>query len=294
MRNIFKSGFNFILRPLHNPKTMKKAYPSLHIYYILAFVSMGFFTSCSPVKNVIYFENMQRDTTLNSMVNNNFDLKIRKNDLLSISIISPDKDNTPFFNGVQGGVSPSGSTGGSGSASGSSGGSSAGGFLVDNDGNIEMYKIGVIHVLGLTRKELKYKLEKALAPYLLNPVITIRFLNNRVTMLGEVTKPQVITIPNEQISLLEALGMSGDLTITGRRDNILVIRETENGKQFKRVNLTDNSIFKSPFYYLQPDDVVYVEPTKYKIKTIAQSQQTVNYVLTGISILITLLVYLRR
>ncbi|HEY8688110.1 MAG TPA: polysaccharide biosynthesis/export family protein [Chitinophagaceae bacterium] len=214
------------------------------------------------------------------------ELKIRKNDLLSIIIISPDPVSTPLFNGSQG-TSTS-----SGASSGTSGSTPAGGYLVDKDGNIVMYKLGVIHVEGLTRSELKYKLQKDLSPYLKDAVVTIRFLSNHITVLGEVAHPQVLTIPNEQIPLLEAIGQSGDLTITGRRDNILVIRETPNGKQFKRLNLTDNSIFNSPFYYLKPDDVVYVEPTKLKINSSGNTPQIIGYALSGISIFFTLLIYI--
>ena len=265
---------------------MKKKFLSLHILSIIIVIfCSGLLNSCAPAKNVVYFQNLQKDTTLHTLVNNNFELKIRKNDLLSINIISPDPVSTQLFNGIQG--TPS-------AAAVASSGSSTGGFLVDNDGNIVMYKLGVVHVEGLTRSELMQQLQKDLEPYLKDAVITIRFLNNRVTMLGELAKPGIITLPNEQISLLEAIAMSGDLTFTGRRDNILVIRETENGKQFKRVNLSDHSIFKSPFYYLKPDDVVYVEPTSSKIKSASQTPQTVSYVLSGVSILITIIALLRR
>jgi polysaccharide export outer membrane protein len=239
--------------------------------------------SCAPAKNVVYFENLQKDTTLHNLVTNNLELKIRKNDLLVINIISPDPVNTPYFNGSQYTSTSSGT---------SAGGSSTGGFLIDNDGNITVYKLGIIHVEGLTRSELKYKLQKDLEPYLKDAVVTVRFLNNHITLLGEVAKPQVLSMPNERIPLLEAIGQAGDLTITGRRDNVLVIRETPNGKQFKRLNLTDNSIFNSPFYYLKPDDVVYVEPTKIKINSSGNSPQIIGYLLSGISIFITLLVYL--
>ena len=98
----------------------------------------------------------------------------------------------------------------------------------------------------------------------------------------------------EKISLLEALGMTGDITIGGRRDNILLIRETPTGKQFKRLNLTDNSIFRSPFYYLKPDDVVIIEPTKGKIKNSGTTPQTIGYLLSGLTIIITLLLNLRN
>lgn len=243
--------------------------------------------SCTTPKNVVYFQNLQKDTTLQHLVNNNMELKIRKNDLLSINIVSPDPVSTPLFNGLQG-VSTSLGTGGTGSSSNMSG------YLVDNEGNIVIYKLGIVYVEGLTRNELKYQLQKDLSPYLKDAVITIRFLNNHITLLGEVGKPQVLNIPNEQIPLLEAIGQSGDLTIAGRRDNILVIRETPNGKQFKRLNLTDHSIFNSPFYYLKPDDIVYIEPTKGKINNSGNLPQTISYLLSGLTIVITLLLNLRR
>src|ERR1035437_5182382 len=264
---------------------MKKKYLTLNTFYTASVICcIAFFGSCAPVKNVVYFENLQKDTTLHNLVNNNFELKIRKNDLLSINIISPDPMSTTLFNGLQGISTPSGASGGTGTGS-------TGGFLVDNDGNIVIYKLGIVHVEGLTRNELKEHLQKDLAPYLKDAVVTIRFFSNRVPMLGEVAHPQVITMPNEQISALEAIGMSGDLSPTGRRDNILVIRETPNGKQFKRLNLNDNSIFYSSFFYLKPDDVVYVEPTKFKIKNTGQTQQMIGYILSAASILITILVY---
>jgi polysaccharide export outer membrane protein len=266
---------------------MKKKRLPINIFYIfLAYIILIF--SCSPVKNVVYFQNLANDTTIQILVNKNMELKIRKNDLLSISIISPEPVSTALFNGTQNASASSGATGASTPTT-------AGGHLVDNEGNIAIYKLGVMHVEGLTRSELKQKLQKDLAPYLVDAVINIRFLSNHVTMLGEVSKPQVINIPNEQISLLEAIAQSGDLTITGRRDNILIIRETERGKQFQRLNLSDKSIFASPFYYLKPDDVVYVEPIKLKIKSTTQTPQIVSYALSGVTILITVLaLFLRR
>jgi len=263
----------------------RKRLPLTIFYIFLAFIAL--LTSCSPAKNVVYFQNLTTDTTIQNLVNGNMELKIRKNDILGITIISPDPLSTALFNGTQIASASTGATAASSS-------STAGGHLVDNEGNISIYKLGVIHVEGLTRSELKQKLQKDLAPYLLDAVITIRFLSNHVTMLGEVAKPQVINIPNEQISLLDAIAQSGDLTITGRRDNILIIRETETGKQFKRLNLSDKSIFSSPFYYLKPDDVVYIEPTESKIKSTTQTQQIVSYALSGVTILITVLSLLLR
>ena len=248
--------------------------------------SMIIFGACTPAKNVVYFQNLQKDTNI-PMLDSNFELKIRKNDLLNISIISPDPVSTPLFNGVQNTAATLDEPGGKS-------GDTGGGYLVDQSGNIIIYKLGAVHAEGLTRNELKTQLQRMLVPYLKDAVVTVRFLSNHVTILGEVAHPQVITMPSEKLTLLEALGMSGDVTITGRKDNILVIRDNPTGKQLKRINLTDKSIFSSPFYYLRPDDVVYVEPSQIKIKNSGDAPQTIGYVLTGISIAITLLLNLLR
>lgn len=265
---------------------MKKKPRRLYIFYFcIAFSFIALFDSCTSPKNVVYFKNLQKDTSIPSLIEDNFELKIRKNDLIDINIISPDPISTPLFNGMQSTSSSLGTIGSIGSPS---------GYLVGNDGSITIYKLGQIHVEGLTRNQLKQKLEKDLAPYLKDAVVSVKFLNNRVTVLGEVTRPQIIPMQSEKLTLLEALSMAGDITITGRKDNILVIRETSSGKDFKRLNLTDNSIFTSPYYYLRPDDVVYIEPTETKIKNSGDTPQIIGYILTGISIAITLLLNLSR
>jgi polysaccharide export outer membrane protein len=263
---------------------MKNKYLS-HYRIELLPVIIGLFLlgSCTPVKHVVYFDNLRKDTTLHTLVTQDMELKIRKNDLLSISVVSPAPD-IALFNLSQ--ISSTSSSTGSSNA--------IGGYLVDNNGNIVIYKLGTIHAEGLTRSELKQKLQKALTPYLNESVVTVRFLNNHVTLIGEFSHPQVLQINNEQIPLLEAIAQSGDLTFTARRDNILVIRESPQGKQFKRLNLSDNSIFYSPFYYLKPDDIVYVEPSKGKLKNTGESQQVFGYILSTVSLLLTILVNFRR
>lgn len=263
---------------------MKKKTIISNIFFISCSIFLLF--SCTPAKNLVYFQNLQKDTVLHAVVDNNFELKIRKNDMLYIGITSPDPVSTLVFNAPQGPAT-------SGAQPGSSSSNTVG-YLVDGDGNIILYKLGLIYVEGLTRQELKSRLEKDLTPYLKDVVVTVRFLNNHVTVLGEVSKPQVIPMVTEKMSLLEALGMSGDVAITGRKDHVLLIRETPSGKQIKRLNLTDKSIFNSPYYYLKPDDVVYVEPTQAKIKNSGTSPQTIGYILSGLTLVITLLLNLRH
>ena len=249
--------------------------PLSYIKRLLVFLLVIFFGSCVAPKKVIYFQNLQKDTTLHNIISKDLDLLIRKNDVLSIVISSLSLENTLIFNPNV--------------ASNSPGSLAPPGYTVDNEGNIQLPKLGLVHVEGMTRNEVKNKLLKDLLPYLKDPLVSIHFQNHQVTILGEVNKPQVLLMPTENLTLLESIALSGDLTLTGRRDNILVIRNTDAGKQFKRLNLNNNSIFYSPFYYLKPEDIVYVEPTKAKLKGSAQTGQILQYAISIISIVLIIL-----
>ncbi|HEX4371797.1 MAG TPA: polysaccharide export protein, partial [Puia sp.] len=120
------------------------------------------------------------------------------------------------------------------------------------------------HVEGLTRSQLKDTLVAKLNHYLNNPYCTIRFLNFRFTMLGEIAKPSLYSIPSDRINIFEALALSGDITLYGRRENILIIRENNGVREFGRIDLTKPEILKSPYFYLQQNDIVYIEQNKKK------------------------------
>ena len=253
---------------------------NLPVTAIVILFSIFFFSSCTATKNAYYFKSLSKDTSINSLVNKKSDSKIRKNDMLAISISSLNKEEDAVYN------APSFSFSG-----GAAGSASSNGYQVDVNGNIQLHKLGVMQVEGMTRKELKEKIQTGLLPYLKDPVVTIRYSNRRVTILGEVARPQVLQMPEEQLSLLEVLGSSGDVTPFARRDNILIIRESGSGKQFKRINLEDHSIFTSEWYYLQPDDVVYVEPNDKKINEENRNKrnQTISMALSGLSVAIIIL-----
>ncbi|MEP6926985.1 MAG: polysaccharide biosynthesis/export family protein [Ginsengibacter sp.] len=219
--------------------------------------------SCTTTKNNIYFHNLQKDTTLRNLVSKNYDPVIQKNDLLGITVASLSPDNA-FYNAPQNAVGP------------------LSGYLVDKNGDISFVKIGILHVEGLTKKELKAMLEKDLIPYLKDAVVSVGFLNRHVTTLGGIGS-QVIPLANDNMTILDALAIGGDIGEKGRIDNVLVIREKDDAKEFKRLNLTDNSIFFSPFFYLQPNDIVYVEPKKIKNNN---TTLIISYVTAGISFLI--------
>jgi len=247
---------------------------------VLAIGMLAAFSSCTTTKNSYYFKTVPKDTTIKSMANPVAESKIKKNDLLAIGISSLNRDEDATYNAA----SAAGATSTGTTASGS-------GYLVDVNGNIQLHRLGVMHVEGMTRRELKEKIQKEIQPYLKDAIVTVRYLNHKVTVLGEVNKPQVIQMPEEQLSLLEVLGSSGDVSQFARRDNILVIRETSSGKQLKRINLENHSIFNSEWYYLQPDDVVYIEPNDKKVneENRAKRLQIISLALSGATVAIIIL-----
>jgi polysaccharide export outer membrane protein len=199
------------------------------------------FCSCSSTKNTTYFQNIPTDTTLNNLVSKDFEPRIQKGDMLGITVSSLSPENTMIYNAPQNAQGP------------------VLGYLVDGNGDIQFVKIGTIHVAGITRKELKATLERDLGPYLAQPVVAVGFLNRHITMIGGIS-PQIIPMPNDNMTILDALAASGGIGTKGKPDNILVVREKGDSKEFKRLNLTDSSIFYSPYFYMQPNDIVYVEP----------------------------------
>ena len=236
-------------------------------FFLYLFAVVVFLSSCSTSKSTVYFKDLPKDTTLNNLVSKNFEPKIQKGDLLGITVASLSPENTLIYNAPQDAQGP------------------LTGYRVDENGNIQFIKLGKLHVEGMTRKELKDKLEKDLVPYLSQLVVAVGFLNRHVTLMGAVS-PQILPMLNDNMTILDALASSGGIGEKGKPDNILVIREKGNTKEFKRLNLTDQSIFYSPYYYLQPNDIIYVEPVKQKAANVAQ---IIGYFTAGISFVIFIL-----
>lgn len=173
------------------------------------------------------------------------------------------------------------------------------GYLVDNDGIINFPIVGKIHVAGLTKTECEDLIKSKIQPYLArteNPLVSVRTSSYRITVIGEVNRPGVIPVSTEKISLIEALAEAGDMTIYGKRDNVLLVREDKSGEKHKvRLNMNDANIINSPYYYLQQNDIVYVEPHKVKARnTFFGSNTSIFYSVIGIttslvSLLITVL-----
>ena len=157
-------------------------------------------------------------------------------------------------------------------------------YLVDINGNVNFPVIGTVKLAGLTKSEAIKYINDKLEPYLKNAIVTLQFMNYRITVLGEVLRPGQYSISNERVTILDALGLAGDMTIYGKRNNVLITRENNGKLEFVRLNLNTTEIFNSPYFYLQQNDVLYVEPNKVKS---VQSQNFSLY-LSSISTLATL------
>ena len=234
------------------------------------------FTSCASRKDYVYFQDVNPGEVESKL---NFTPNYKAGDQLSITVSSLNPESAMPFNLPVAAYNNSGTS--------LSAVPILQSYLVAKDGTIEFPQLGTLKVAGLTRMELIGVLKQKLAPFLVDPNINIQLLNFKVTILGEVTKPDSYAVLNERISVLDAIGMAGDLTIYGTRKNILVIRETEKGKTYNRIDLTKSDFFESPFYYLQQNDVVYVEPNKPKINSSTNSS-TNGLIISAVSLLLTI------
>ena len=221
-------------------------------------------SSCSSTKNADYFKGIKNDTTLHNIISKDFKPKIQKGDLLGITVSSLSPENTTLYNAPQ-------------NAEGS-----ATGFLVDSVGNINFFKLGSIHAAGLTRSELKEELQKELVPYLAQTVVAVGFLNRHITLFGGGISSQVLPIPNDNMTILDAIATAGDIGEKGNKEQVMVIRENGNSRVFKKLDLTDESVFYSPYFYLQPDDIIYIR-SRQKKQNIGAAQ-IVSYITTAISL----------
>ncbi|MDT0686062.1 polysaccharide biosynthesis/export family protein [Autumnicola psychrophila] len=163
------------------------------------------------------------------------------------------------------------------------------GYLVDRDGNIEFPSLGNVQLAGLTKRQAKEKLSEMLTQYLTEPIVNIRYLNFKVTVIGEVTNPSTFNVPGERINIIQALGMAGDMTVFGKRENVLIIQETDDTRHLVRVNLNDKELLNSPYFYLQPNDVIYVEPVTTKKEQASMVRNNISLVLSVVSLVSILL-----
>ncbi|MBP8945541.1 MAG: polysaccharide biosynthesis/export family protein [Paludibacteraceae bacterium] len=229
---------------------MKKIYQKIILISILIL-----FTSCVSQKKIAYFYGLDEQSaeTINQSFKTIHEARICPGDMLSITVSGIDPEAVAPFN------LPLVSYASPGSAQ-IYAAPVLQSYLVDVNGYINFPIIGPIKLAGLTKSQAIQHINELLSPYLKNSIVTIQFLNYKVTVLGEVLRPGQYPIDNERVTVLDALGLAGDMTIYGKRENVLLIRENFGKLEFVRLNLNATDLFTSPYYYLQQNDILYVEP----------------------------------
>ncbi|OSZ81871.1 hypothetical protein CAP35_00960 [Chitinophagaceae bacterium IBVUCB1] len=236
--------------------------------HTLAIASLLMIIGCTAPQKTIYFsENAVQNAAVQvDNIDRRKEVTILPEDIIAIKVstissiiekggVSP----AAIFN--EGGTAYSITTGGGGG--GGTGNSAQNlGYLVDVNGFIDYPVIGKLKVSGLTLRQIKDLLADKLKAYVKDPVVEANIINFRVTVLGEVGRQGQIVAPNQKISIIDAIAAAGDIPITGRKDNVLIIRETEGKREYARLNLNSRTVFSSPYYYLKQNDIVYVEPAR--------------------------------
>lgn len=253
-----------------------------NLFYLILGVII--FSSCGvQYKQVPYFQDIIDSSYLEEKIDNRSLLKIQKDDILAITVSSLNIEASAIFNmgntssiqgAINGNVNPA---------------LSANGFLVDQLGNIHVPLVGSISVAGLTTKEARELVQEKLLPFLKEPVVSLRIVNLKVSILGDVARPGVYPIQNERVSIVDALSMAGDLTITGVRNNVLLIREHDGKRQYIRLDLHSKSLFNSPYFYLQNNDLLYVQPGNAKYASVDSSYRNVSIILSALSVIALIL-----
>lgn len=237
------------------------------IFALVAVLALA--CSCGQVKDIAYFQNKVVDSP--EKIDKHAGIVIQPKDMLSIVVSSRNPELSVMFNLPV-------VTYQAGSEIVSSGYQKLTGYVVDNEGYIDFPVLGRLNVAGMTRWELSEMVKNKLVNdgYLSDAVVTVEFMNFKISVIGEVNSPGTYTIEGDKVTVLQAISLARDLTIFGMRENVSVIRERDGERTIYEINLCDVSMFDSPAYFLQQNDVVYVQPSDIKARQSTTDDKTLR------------------
>ncbi|MCE7066124.1 polysaccharide biosynthesis/export family protein [Dyadobacter sp. CY326] len=258
---------------------MKKFYISSLWFFVYVILCSLFFltsiSSCIAPKKMVYFQGDSLPSI--DTIRQAYVPIIQKNDMLSVVVGSLNPEANEIFNMASLRSAPPTGNGNNGPSV------QPAGYLVAGDGSVELPLIGKVKVAGLEVQAAADSLNRRLKKYLKAPSVSVYIINFKVSVLGEVNQPAVYTVADGKITLPEALSLAGDLTIYGKRDNVMIVREENGLRSYTRVDLTSRHIFDSPYYYLHKNDLVYVEPTKARLTGADRTYQVLPLVLSVVT-----------
>jgi len=230
-------------------------------------------SSCNSYKKVPYFQDLSRTQITRENIDNYTTFTIQPHDQLAISVGSknPEAD-AVFGNNLQNaGTNP---------------GNANYGYTVNDKGQVKLPLLGLVKVAGLTTDQLSELMQKNLAPFLSAPTVTVTVINFKVAVLGDVLRPNVYSSNSERLTIPEALSLAGDLNITAKRENIVLVRERDGKREYIPIDLNSKDIFKSPYFYLKSNDLIYVTPGKSKLSTVSdKGYQNASLIIGALSVI---------
>ena len=257
---------------------MNKKSNSNLLQYTLVVLTLVLISSCASRQDLVYFQDEIASENDEQVFN--YELVYKTDDMLTIDVSALDPEAAIPFNLSAVSYNTTSVMSAQGTLKMQT-------YLIDSNGNIEFPVIGTIKLGDKTRTEATAHMKEVLSDYIKNPIVNIRLANFTITVIGEVNNPGTFTVADERISLTEALGLAGDLTIWGKRDNVFLIRDNNGKKQYAKLDLTSVHVLNSPNYYLAQNDIIYVEPNQAKIKQSAYNQNSV-VIISAIATLATI------
>lgn len=248
-----------------------------HLFFLPVLIVL-LLPACS-YKGVPYFQDLNQSSPSKETIANFSPVTIQPEDVLGINVSSLNTEASSVFNYNLNTV-----TGTTQNAN-----NPVVGYLVDEKGDIQLPLVGSVKVSGLTLSAVREKIQRQLTEYLKQPVVNVRLLNFKVSVMGDVLRPGVYPVQNQRISIAEAITMAGDLNITALRTNVMLIREHEGTREYIPIDLTSKKLFSSPYFYLKTNDILYVQPGKNKFASVDNSYRNISILLSALSIVVILL-----
>jgi polysaccharide export outer membrane protein len=248
---------------LHHPiKKLMKIANHLMLAVLLFVLTL---TSCTSYKKILYFQDVKYSNGKPTAISNYQPITIQNSDILSVSVTSL---NPLAYNDSIGRVA---------------------GYSVDKDGNIKLPLLGKVQVAGQTTAEAEEQIQQKFKPFLKNAEVIVHMMNFKVSVMGDVAKPNVYDVTSDRITITEALSMAGDLNVTAKSNNLLLVRELDGKREYIPIDLTSAKVFDSPYFYLKHNDMIYVQPDKTKYAAVDGGVRTFSLVLSSLSLIAVLL-----
>ncbi|MFD1256006.1 polysaccharide biosynthesis/export family protein [Mucilaginibacter terrae] len=241
-------------------------------FFILLLTVTAIFSSCASYKKIPYFQDLDRSKVTTEDITNMSSLTIQPEDQISISVTSLNQDAANVFtNNIQN--------------SGTNAENPVYGYVVNSNGEVTLPLLGVVKVSGLSSTQLAVQLQQQLLSYLSKPNVSVKIVNFKVAVLGDVLRPNIYRSTSDRLTITEALSLAGDLNVTAKRDDITLVREINGKRTYIPIDLTSKNLFQSPYFYMKSNDLLFVQPGKLKLATVDTGYRNASLIISALSLI---------